>query len=150
MLRVKTPTEEDWPQINWLASNEVQEADHSQHEAHWIRRRREFDGKKHETIVLRDDRVVGYCSLERDPSHDGFRAFVVLDWSAGDYEVQDAVINQLELLIRRSRSPRIWMRELEDDRTLISFMSQHGFQVVKCYELDGTRFINLVRYETES
>ena len=147
MLQIKTPTDEDWQQINWLASNEVQEADHSHHEAGWTRRRREFDGEKYESIVMRDDQVVAFCSLEKDPSQEGFRAFIVLDWSSGDDEVQDSAINQLVVLIHQTGSPRVWMRELEDDQALIEFMTQNGFQIEKRYELDGARFVNLGRSE---
>ncbi len=145
MLHVRAPTDEDWEQINWLASNEVQEADHSDHEAQWTRRRRDFAGEKYESIVVRDERVAAFCSLEKDPSHEGFRAFVVLDWSAGDHEVRGAAIDQLEVLISESGSPRVWMRELEGDRLLVEFMTQNDFQVAKRYELDGTRFVNLER-----
>ncbi len=148
MLRTKTPTNEDWHQINRLASNEVQEADHSPYEAHWTRRRREFDGEKYDSVVMRGDQVVAFCRLEVDPSHEGFRAFVVMDWSSGDNEVQDAAATELGALITQSRSSTVWMRELEDDRKLLEFMTHHGFHVEKRYELDGARFVNLVRSAT--
>jgi hypothetical protein len=77
MLLVRTPTNEDWEQINGLASNEVQEADHSLYEAHWRRRRREFDGERCESVLMRGDEVVAFCRIEGDPSCEGFRAFVV-------------------------------------------------------------------------
>ena len=144
MLRARTPTDDDWQQINWLASDEVQEADHSLHGAHWTRKRREFAGEKYESIIVRDEQVVAFCRLEKDPSQEGFRAFVVLDWSACDDEVQSAAIDQLESLVRRSGSPRVWMREFEEDRALIEFMTGNGFRIEKRYTLDGVNFLNLV------
>lgn len=145
MLRVKAPADEDWKEIDRLASNEVQEADHSQYESHWTRRRREFDGEKYESVLLNGDAVVGFCSLEKDPAHKGLRAFMVLDWSSNDGEVQQAALSQLDTLIRQSGAPEVWMRELEDDQKLLRFMTQHGFHVEKRYEIDGTRFVNLAR-----
>lgn len=94
---------------------------------------------------MRGDHVVAFCSLEKDPAHKGYRAFVVLDWSSNDDEIQQAAVGQLDTLIRQCGTSEVWMRELADDRNLLRFMTQHGFHVEKRYELDGTRFVNLAR-----
>ena len=148
MLHVRTPKKEDWQQINWLASNEVQEADHAQFESNWTKQRQRFDGKKYESVLLQDDEVVAFCSLEQDNDEDSFRAFIVLDWSIDDSEVREVAFEHLQHLIDTSGTSRVWMRELKGDKTLIDALLQHDFRIEKRYELDGVSFINLSKRET--
>ncbi len=66
----------DWREIDWLASNAVQEGDHAGVDSEWTRNRLEFEGVKYESVLQSGERVVGYCALVRDHTQDGFRAFV--------------------------------------------------------------------------
>jgi len=137
--------EEDWGRINWLASDSVQEADHSQLDAEWTRKRREFAHEGLQSVVEKEGRVVGYCALERDESKDGFRVFLVADWGLGAVDLHDSLFDELERLISNAKTRKVWMRELAGDAKLIDFVVSKGFSVDKRYEFDGLQLVNLVK-----
>ena len=72
MITSRTVRDNDWREIDWLASNAVQEGDHASIDFEWTRNRREFEGEKYESVSQSGERVVGYCALERDHSQNGF------------------------------------------------------------------------------
>ena len=78
MIEFRNVKEDDWADIGWLASNAVQEADHSSIDSNWTERRRAFSGTRHHSIAESDGQVVGYCAIERtaDDSESSFRIFL--------------------------------------------------------------------------
>ena len=143
MISARAVRENDWRQINWLASDAVQEGEHGGIESEWTKNRRAFEGEKYESVIQSDGNVVGYCSLERGISGDGFRAFVILDWRQRNSEVQTAVLGELEGLILNSGTNDIWMRELRGDVSLIEFMLSNGFEIEKSYVHNSLEMVNL-------
>ena len=88
---------EDWTQIDWLASDEVQEADHSELAYQWSANRRSFQGDRIHSVAVQEDQVVGYCGLERttDEPDNSYRMFLVTDWNPENQAVQEALFGQL-------------------------------------------------------
>ena len=145
MIISRPVQKEDWDRINWLASDSVQEADHSQFDAEWTRKRREFAHEELQSVVEKDGKVVGYCALEIDESKDGFRVFLVADWSLGAIDLHTSLFDELERLISNAKTRKVWMRELAGDATLIDFVVSKGFSVEKRYEFDGLQLVNLIK-----
>ena len=143
MITSRSVRDNDWREIDWLASDAVQEGNHAGIDSEWTRNRREFEGEKYESVLQSGEYVVGYCALVRDHSQDGFRAFVVLDWTKKNVEIQAAVLRELERLILESSAEYIWMRELKGDVSLIEFMLSNGFEIEKCYQYNGLEMVNL-------
>lgn len=133
----------DWPRVDWLASNEVQEGDHTTYESEWGQRRRKFAGESARSIIEISGEVVAYTSIEREPNEDGWRASIVLDWSKQDDKVQEAAYGALEELIAERRVRMIWMRELADDLSLLQFLASKDFEIQKRYVFNGTEMVNL-------
>lgn len=133
----------DWPTIDWLASNEVQEGDHSKFGSQWGQFRRSFEGERVESVLESGDAVVAYVALERETPNDDWRAFIVLDWSIQDDVLQEAAYQALETLVAEQGASNIWMREMSDDFALIEFVQAKGFVVERRYSLGGLAMINL-------
>ena len=132
----------DWPRVDWLASNEVQEGDHTTFGTEWGQNRREFTRENAHSVVEVDGIVVAYSSIECEADK-GWRAFIVLDWSKQDDEAQEAAYNALEGLIAERLATSVWMRELADDHALLKFIEQKGFEVERRYEFSGFEMVNL-------
>ena len=47
MIKFRDVKKEDWTDIDWLASDDVQEADHSSTAAEWSENRRTFSGRQY-------------------------------------------------------------------------------------------------------
>jgi hypothetical protein len=132
--------------IAWLASDEVQEGDHSSFGSGWVTGRRAFTGEKVESVIDSSGETKAYCSLERASGEQAWRAFIVLDWSNDDLAVREAAFAELERLATSVGAPTVWMRELEDDRTLLAFVQSKGFTVVRRYEFEGAAMANLEKF----
>lgn len=145
MIKSRVVVETDWPRIDYLASNAVQEADHSGNESEWKKRRLEFNGIRHHSVVESSSQVVGYCSLERstDETKKGFRAFLVTDWNPENAEIHQALFDQLEVMISTEKINHIWMRELTDDVKLLEFAVSKGFSKQKPYRIGDLQMVNL-------
>jgi len=93
VLQFRAVQERDWPMIVWLASNEIQEADHSGLDVLWVEGRRSFKGVRRQTVVESDGSIVGYCSIEqdsleqdsieqdKDDAPNSYCVFLVADWN---------------------------------------------------------------------
>ena len=144
-MNVRPVEERDWEAIAWLASDEVQEGDHSSFGPAWVTRRREFDGEQAESVVDVDGDARAYCSLERASGVEGWRAFIVLDWSDSDVAIGEAAFAELERLVASRGGGRVWMRELEGDQTMLAFLARKGFVIEQRYEYEGLAMVNLAK-----
>ena len=141
---IARPVEErDWTRIAWLASDEVQEADHAQLESDWLRRRREFAGERVDSVLERGGEVIAYCALENVAEFPGWRVFVVLDWSTEDVAVQEAAYRQVEQLAARVGARHLWLRELVGDVALLEFFDAKGFALEKRYRHGDLEMVNI-------
>ncbi len=86
MLQMRPLRESDWEIVTYLASDEVQEGDHSGSiDGSWIANRRHAGRYRQHAVLEADGSVVGYCAIERvesDPA-EMYRVFLVTDWSTG-------------------------------------------------------------------
>ena len=140
---------DDWNQIAWLASNEVQEGEHNRLDIDWIKRRRSPTVARFHSVIESGDEVVGYCALEKDNDRDEFRVFIVLDWSHDDLSIAEAAYRQLQNYVSSEKITKVWMREVAGDLALIDFMQSKGFVIDKRYEYKGHELVNLSKnYET--
>ena len=137
--------ENDWTTIDWLASNDVQEGDHSKYGSQWGQFRRSFEGERVDSVLESGGEVVAYVALEREAANDDWRAFIVLDWSLQDSQLQEAAYQALESLIESQAASSIWMREMSDDFALIEFVQRKGFVIEQRYTLEGLDMVNLRR-----
>lgn len=143
---IARPVEErDWSRVAWLASNEVQEADHTNLEAEWVRHRREFAGERVDSVLERDGDVIAYCALENVAEFPGWRVFIVLDWSTNDVEVQEAAHRQIEILAEQVGTQRLWLRELAGDLALLKFFAAKGYVEEKRYRYAGKEMVNIAK-----
>jgi len=147
MFKCREVEDSDWPVIDRLASDAVQQADHSLIDAQWTLNRREFNGLRYHSVLEDSGQVVGYCSLERqdEASPDRFRVFLVTTWNDDNRLIQEELLSQLERLISAARAKSLWMRELVDDSLLIEFMLEKGFTASEPYWLDQLHLVNLDR-----
>jgi hypothetical protein len=147
-MNIRPLEPQDWKQVTWLASNEVQEGDHSLFGAVWARNRMDFSGRRVHAVVESEGRVVAYCSLEHD-SADVWRGFIVLDWSAEDTAVRESAFSELEKFAREKSARSVWMREIAEDKALLDFVKSKGFNITRAYRLDGVEMLNLEKsYES--
>ena len=145
---VRPVQNDDWNQIAWLASNDVQEGEHTTLDIDWIKRRRSPSPARFDSVLELDNEVVGYCALERDDKGE-FRVFIVLDWSHDDQSIPEATYRQLKSHVRSQKIARVWMREVAGDIALLDFMQSKGFIIDKRYEYQGHELVNLSKdYET--
>ncbi|MEM7366270.1 MAG: hypothetical protein AAF525_19815 [Pseudomonadota bacterium] len=134
----------DWVQINQLASNDVQEADHSRIDDQWTQNRRTFTGERRHIVLETASQIVAYCSLERELQTRRWRAFVVLDWS-GDRIYWEAAYRALDGLMMDVAPAEVWMRELTGDLALLEFMASKGFLLESPFVHDGLEMVYLRR-----
>lgn len=142
-MKVRTVREDDWRKIDYLASNEVQEGEHTAFENEWTVRRRDVSVDRFHFVLEENGEVVSYAALEKDSADKGYRMFLVMDWSGEDRLFADQSIEEIERIAREQGINYVWMRELEDDKTLVTYVQSCGFVIDKRYNLDGYRFVNL-------
>jgi hypothetical protein len=65
MFTCREARDSDWSVIDWLASDAVQQGDHSLIGAQWTLNRQAFKGLRYHSVVEDSDQVVGYYFLER-------------------------------------------------------------------------------------
>ena len=148
MLHLRQPRDIDWQTIAHLASNEVQEGDHSGGiDGDWIANRRSVECERKDAVVESDNLVVGYCAIERQPADPAmsYRVFLVTDWSHVDPEVPEALLSHVEALLLEVGAEVAWMREVVDDRELSRFVTSRGFTVSASYAFAGKQLVNFVK-----
>ncbi len=146
IIKFRPVKAEDWKDIAWLASDFVQEADHSDgQDTGWVRNRRSFEGKRYQRIAEIQGQIVGYCSLERSTtgSKSGFRAYLVADWKSTNRSIHEALMHMIEELIAVNKIDLVWMRELTGDVQLLEFVESKGFVKSESYVINGKEMINL-------
>ncbi len=148
MLQIREPRDVDWQSIAHLASNEVQEGDHSGGiDGDWIANRRSVECERKDAVLESDNSIVGYCAIERqfaDPAR-SYRVFLVIDWSDLDPEVPDALLSHVEALLLEVGAESAWMREVADDRQLSRFVTSRGFTVSAPYAFAGKQLVNFAK-----
>ena len=140
---IRAPVDDDWSRIDYLASNDVQEADHAGVDQVWTNNRRAFSGERHHVVLTEEDVIQAYCSLERNNGETSWRAFIVMDWSVQDEGRQQAAFGALEQLMEACDAREVWMRELTGDRLLLSFIQSKGFFVERTFEHEGQEMMVL-------
>ena len=148
MLQARDVRESDWPKINHLASNAVQEADHTNLDFIWVENRRAFDGTRRHSVIESESSVVGYCSIERRPEDapDTYRMFLVADWDRSNIDVHEALFERAEGLIKEINGAQAWMRELTDDTELVKFVEGKGFVPSPPYTWNDRELVNLAKH----
>ena len=106
-MKIRNVTKADWPSINYLASNEVQEGDHSVFESEWTTRRRDPSINRYSFVIESSDEIVCYAALEEVPGFEGFRMFLVTDWSKPDQSDVDLSVSELERIARENNIYRL-------------------------------------------
>ena len=141
MFQIRDVRDTDWPSIAWLASNEVQQADHSGVDHLWVEKRRSFDGFREQAVLESDGSIVGYCAIERaaDDADDTYRVFLVADWDKALREIHESLFAQVESMLLGAGARQAWMRELSGDLELLGFVKQKGYRASPPYTLQGER-----------
>ncbi|MGE4606275.1 MAG: hypothetical protein AAEJ52_06000 [Myxococcota bacterium] len=148
MLTVREVRDGDWDAIAYLASNEVQEGDHSGGiDGPWIATRRSKDRQSRLAVAEREGSIVGFCAIERteDEPSDLYRVFIVTDWSTGSREVPEKMLSHVDTLLREVGAAKAWMREVSSDRALVQFAIDSGFAASAPYPYSDKELINLAR-----
>ncbi|MAE95654.1 MAG: hypothetical protein CL910_13430 [Deltaproteobacteria bacterium] len=147
MHRFRAVREGDWPEIALLASNEVQEADHSGLEDLWLHSRRSFDGLRRHAVLELHGAIVGYCAIERreEDALDTYRIFLVASWDPENSEVHEELFARVEAMLREVGARRAWMRELRGDLELIRFVGSRGFEVSAPYRVADKEMLILTK-----
>ena len=148
MLQIREPRDVDWQSIAHLASNEVQEGDHSGGiDGDWIANRRSVDCERKDAVLESEGLIVGYCAIERqaaDPAM-SYRAFLIADWSHVDPVVPEALLSHVEALLLEVGAQTAWMREVADDRQLSRFLIARGFTASAPYAFAGKQLVNFAK-----
>ncbi len=144
-IRLREVGAADWPLIDKLASDFVQEADHRGLDTVWSAKRRSFDGVRDHAVAETAGEIVGYCSIERAPDepYDRFRIFLVADWDRRERVLHETLLAHVESLIARRGATRAWMRELTGDTRLLAFVQANGFRASEPYSIGDTQMVNL-------
>ena len=146
---IRSVQDNDWNRIAWLASNVVQEGEHTALDTDWVKRRRSPIVTRFDSVVELDNKVVSYCALEKATDSEEFRVFIVLDWSHDDQSIAETTYRQLRNYVSSEKIAKVWMREVAGDLALLEFMKSKGFVIDKRYEYEGHELVNLSKsYET--
>jgi len=157
MLRIRDIREPDWRAIAHLASDAVQEGDHSDGiDDRWVENRRSPDRVRNHAVAVSvisdgsvepDETVVGYCGIERDVGEprDSYRVFIVNDWSDPSREVAEMLLAHVDTMLREVGARTAWMREVADDHALLRFVTERGFAASAPYGVAGKQLVNLAR-----
>ena len=148
MLKCRSPTEFDWSNIARLASNDVQQGDHSGSiDADWIANRRSSLRIRRDFVLEKSGGVVAYGAIERQASEpqDHYRVFLVTDWRTVDDEIKARLYEETERLLVTARANKAWMRELAGDVSLLRFVEQHGFKRSQTYRYGRHELVNLTK-----
>jgi hypothetical protein len=147
VLRTRDLQEQDWSAVALLASDQIQEADHSGTDTVWVENRLSFDGSRQQAVVESNGSVVGYCSIERaaDDEINTYRLFLVADWDAANSDVHEALFSRAESMLQEAGATRAWMRELTGDLGLLRFVERGGFQASTPYSVAGKEMVNLTK-----
>jgi hypothetical protein len=148
LLQIRQPRDDDWQAIARLASDEVQEGDHSGGiDGDWIENRRSVECERKDAVLESNDSIVGYCAIERQYADRvrSYRVFLVTDWSHVDPEVPDALLSHVEVLLVEVGAESAWMREVADDRELARFVTSRGFTVSAPYAFAGKQLVTFAK-----
>jgi len=94
-------------------------------------------------VLERKGEVVSYAALEKDPTADGYRAFLVMDWSSDCRDIADASYRELVRIVGERDIRRLWMREIAGDVSLLDYVQSKGFAIDRRYEYEGLDLVNL-------
>jgi hypothetical protein len=146
-VSLRAPREEDWPALAVLGNLAISEMEIPPSQEPWAENRRLFpaDGIQRHYVAISDGRIVGYAGAEwrKEGPTGWFRVFVIIAphdratlgrWLFGKIR---------ETLISLSATTA-WMMEYEDDKGLLAFMEQVGFEYFRSLTTpDGFRAVQM-------
>ena len=142
MLRLRTPFDSDWPAIYAIANRSVADVANAGDQAEWLTNRRSFGerGWQSHFVVVEQERIVGYGSMERDePTPIGqYRLFVVTEPHRLD-EVGGAILRRLAQLLDEYDAAGSWFVEYAADRRLVRVLESRGYAESRRFALPSVR-----------
>lgn len=130
MILIRPSHQNDWNAIGALANRSVTHLAGDRPQDDWLANRKAFTASRHHYVAMHRKEVVGYCRLEQSgPAADGWRMFLLLDWSAPQHQhLARILFDQINETAGQQDIDQIWLREYADDQPFIDFLAAQDFE----------------------
>ena len=126
-LRIRTPSDDEWPAILGLADTALPWDPAGNRE--WLENRKRFSGRRGHYVAegVPSGPVVAYGAIEEGPDPGSFRVFVVMDPALLVTETAGLLYERLVAELAALGARSAWVREYARDQAVLAFFSRRGF-----------------------